>query len=50
METYFVKIKKPKGGIEEIKRKGNSEIEIKLLIQKEFPEYEILSIRMLLLD
>lgn len=50
METYFIKIKKPKGGIEEIKRRGNTEQEVELKVQKEFPEFEILSIRMLLLD
>lgn len=50
MDTFFIKIKKSDGEKEEIKRKAHSESEVKLLVQNEFPDCEILDIKMLLLD
>jgi hypothetical protein len=50
METFFIKIKHPSDAIEEIKRKAINQAEIELLVQKEFPEAEILDIKTLLLD
>ncbi|MEI7422416.1 MAG: hypothetical protein WCK18_09990 [Prolixibacteraceae bacterium] len=50
MVTYFIKILKSKGEIEEVKRKANSESEVEILVIKEFPGCEVLSIKTLLLD
>lgn len=50
METFFIKIKHPSDAIDEIKRKAKNQTEVKLLVRNEFPEAEILDIRMLLLD
>ena len=50
MNTFFIKLKDKKGSVVEIKRQAESESDVEKLIKEEFPESEIISIKMLLLD
>mgnify|MGYP001171172118 CR=1 FL=1 len=50
MNTFFIKLKDNNGSVIEIKRRAQSESDLKTLIKKEFPESEIISVKMLLLD
>jgi hypothetical protein len=50
MDTFFIKLKDSKGSVVEIKRQAKSESDIETLIKEEFPESEIISIKILILD
>ena len=50
MDTFFIKLKDNKGLVVDIKRQAKSKSDVEKLIKEEFPESEIVSIKMLLLD
>jgi len=50
MNTFFIKLKNKKGSAVEIKRQAESESDVEILMKEEFPESEIIRIKMLLLD
>jgi hypothetical protein len=50
MDTFFIKLKDNKGLVVEIKRQVESKSDVEKLIKEEFPESEIVSVKMLLLD
>jgi len=50
MNTFFIKIKDISGSVIEIQRQAASKSNVESLVKEEFPECEIISIKMLLLD
>jgi hypothetical protein len=50
MQTYFIKLKKEDSPAFEIKKQANSEAEVRTLVEQEYPEHTIISVKILLLD
>ena len=50
MQTYFINLKKEDSPAFEIKKQANSEAEVRTIVEQEYPEHTIISVKTLLLD